>query len=691
MDQDEINHYVPERDEFPDAPLSPQETIAQLKDQIVVLEKAQAKALEALSLEQRQYIREIRSVYDQRLLLYETQSEEAVQKEYSRLTKSLTWRIGRFQVAALLLIVNLIRNPCHFLLKKEYRWKNIRYFEEPTTGIGGKKTTGKSDIEALFNEKPDASKLTFISILDGFSQHCFTPEFNLIGPSPGNWRNVMNKIKCDAVFAESAWNGNDGEWTMMTHNLSGVHRLDQLKTLVNTAKKKGIKTIFWNKEDPVHFKAFIDTAGFFDFVFTSDYGSVQNYLSRLPNKQVFVLPFAAQHHIHNPLRKNTLRDKAVCFAGSYFNDSHPERRFDLDYLLKPALDFDLEIYDRNHGSTATDRDKYLFPDQYHPFIKGKLPYQEMVDVYKNYKVFLNVNSVKYSSSMFARRVFELLACGTPVISNYSKGILNLLGEETVLISESEKDTRTYLEKLFADRHFWWKQSLLGMRTVLETHTYHNRARQICSVTGLPYPGKENPMFLIISGIDSREDAIYLSHIIKEQQYQKYQVLLIVRRTPGNEESMNEIEQLYNFTALRYLYDDQEQNISQILSDIEYSYAVRFSPRHFYGKNYLRDLALAVLYASPAIMGKKEAVSLAGNGEIVIPQNNSEYNFTRNVIPDTLAVRKDIIQEGFSPFGHNPVMVKEDILCLSLDPYNFLADGRAGYLSDPLSIQDAVGI
>ena len=87
MDQDEINHYVPERDEFPDAPLSPQETIAQLKDQIVVLEKAQAKALEALSLEQRQYIREIRSVYDQRLLLYETQSEEAVQQEYSRLQK----------------------------------------------------------------------------------------------------------------------------------------------------------------------------------------------------------------------------------------------------------------------------------------------------------------------------------------------------------------------------------------------------------------------------------------------------------------------------------------------------------------------------------------------------------------------------------------------------------------------------
>ena len=101
----------------------------------------------------------------------------------------------------------------------------------------------------------------------------------------------------------------------------------------------------------------------------------------------------------------------------------------MDILLRPSLDFGLDIYDRNLGLFANEPDLYRFPDIYQPAIKGRLEYDDMVKAYKQYKVFLNVNSVRHSSTMFARRVFELLSCGTPVISTFSKGVIEILGQD----------------------------------------------------------------------------------------------------------------------------------------------------------------------------------------------------------------------------------------------------------------------
>ena len=52
---------------------------------------------------------------------------------------------------------------------------------------------------------------------------------------------------------------------------------------------------------------------------------------------------------------------------------------------------------------------------------GELPYDQMLAAYKMYKVFLNVNSVIDSPTMCARRVFELSACSTPVVSGLVQG------------------------------------------------------------------------------------------------------------------------------------------------------------------------------------------------------------------------------------------------------------------------------
>ena len=46
--------------------------------------------------------------------------------------------------------------------------------------------------------------------------------------------------------------------------------------------------------------------------------------------------------------------------------------------------------------------------------------------YRAYKIFLNVNSVHESPTMFSRRVFELLSSYTNVLSTPSVGITEIL-------------------------------------------------------------------------------------------------------------------------------------------------------------------------------------------------------------------------------------------------------------------------
>ncbi|WP_139019775.1 glycosyltransferase, partial [Bacillus wiedmannii] len=90
---------------------------------------------------------------------------------------------------------------------------------------------------------------------------------------------------------------------------------------------------------------------------------------------------------------------------------------DMDRVLDKAAKYGLEIFDRNYEKNKKGlMPNHRFPERFDPYIKGSLKYYEIDKAYKGYKVMINVNTVKQSPTMFSRRVFEGLACGTPVVS-----------------------------------------------------------------------------------------------------------------------------------------------------------------------------------------------------------------------------------------------------------------------------------
>src|SRR5690606_37444029 len=161
-----------------------------------------------------------------------------------------------------------------------------------------------------------------------------------------------------------------------------------------------------------------------------------------------------------------LRKDAFCFAGAYYQ-RYPERTRDLEsFVQELSRHRPFEICDRNFRKSDS---KYKFPEAYQPYIIGTLPASEIGRAYKGYRYAINLNSVKQSQTMFARRVYELLGSITLTISNYSRGVRLMFGE-LVISSDSGSEITRRLQQLDSGNRID-RLRLAGLRKVMSEHTY----------------------------------------------------------------------------------------------------------------------------------------------------------------------------------------------------------------------------
>jgi glycosyltransferase involved in cell wall biosynthesis len=320
------------------------------------------------------------------------------------------------------------------------------------------------------------------SILDEFSEKCFSHEFNLVRLRQENFVDQINKNPDIAfLLVESAWRGSNKSWCLASTSFrKSLSTLKNFESLIKMCKKKRIPCVFWNKEDPAHFSGFLQAAKYFDYIFTTDIGSKKKYVKPVGHDRIYTLPFAAQPKIHWP-QDLTDRYNRPCFAGTYWSKQHVKRAQDMNHILAPALQYGLHIYDRNVMTGCGE----AWPMIYRKSIKGGKPYKQLVDMYRKYRLFMNVNCITDSLTMFSRRVFELLACGTPVISAASVGIQSLL-PTSVRLSSNKTTTTNFLQKILKDDAYWKDLSFKGIREVFANHTYSHRASYICNVLKLEF-------------------------------------------------------------------------------------------------------------------------------------------------------------------------------------------------------------
>lgn len=460
------------------------------------------------------------------------------------------------------------------------------------------------------------------AIMDDFTRACISPECDIVTFGPDNWQSTLEEQRIDLLFVESAWNGNGGAWQYRIGTYPAV-KGHELPDLVEWCRNRGIPTVFWNKEDPPHFEKFILSASRFDYLFTTDANCIERYRKICPNMPVAALPFAAQPRIHNPILEKP-RDGNVCFAGTFYADMFEPRARELEVLLRGARDFGLDIYDRMYDLPEEQRRRYLFPEDLRPFIRGKLDYQEMLKAHKRYNVFLNVNSVSDSPTMFSRRVFELLASGTTVISAPSIGVDAFFGDIVPQVG-TEEEVQAVLASLLGDTIYRMRTAARGVRSVMTNHTYEIRLKNICDIVGIATRKHMTPACVVACGPVGERT-------IRDLRWQSEQAARVF--VPGQKEI---IEPLLN-AGINATAGTLEEIHKLVQDECSSGIVIFMNGRNAYGPNYIRDARLAVSYSGRIATGMTTFFAMDKNGRLKVEDSmGAEHFLSDNVLSDTLVM------------------------------------------------------
>ncbi len=340
-----------------------------------------------------------------------------------------------------------------------------------------------------------------------------------------NYQNILTEWKPDFIFVESAFHGYNWSWSYKLAKKSKIFEFDYLKDfnkLITLAKDLKIPTVFWNKDDGAFFEVFIGAASLCDYIYTADICSVEKYknyltnvnsgtngnnsiinnsnftISKLSNEselpysnfikdgikysvnehKIGLMKMAIQPRIHSFKGFNFCKH-AICFSGSYYKKILDNRRAFLNemFLACSETNMKMDIYDRNSNRISRGLE-FKYPKYKNVEIHPKLTNEQTAEIYRQYNVSLNVNSITASETMCSRRLLEILACGGILATNSSKAV-ELMFKDYCTIIHNKDEAKEILPKMVLEPS---KKNLekaqAGSLYIANNFTWENRLEQL---------------------------------------------------------------------------------------------------------------------------------------------------------------------------------------------------------------------
>lgn len=499
-------------------------------------------------------------------------------------------------------------------------------------------------------------ELNILCIADEFTFSAIQPESNFIQAEPNQGFVQIDDRDPDLFFVESAWKGKNGLWERKVSNPS-----EELRSILQECNLRGVPTVFWNKEDPVHFETFLSTAHYFDYVFTTDVDKVPDYKRHLGHSRVFWLPFGFQPKLFNPISDQERRS-AIFFAGAYYQ-RYEERKKQLeDFFSELPKIVPTDIFDRNLG---TDDERYKFPPQFEQHIRGTLSIDEVAQTSKKYKYALNLNSVKQSQTMFARRIFESVASGNIVLSNFSRGSSNLFGD-IIISSDSGKFLANKLQAIEGSNGASLN-IVLGLRKVFRQYTSKKQLERMLNHLDPLWTAPEEELITVFSKIQNSQDAESAIANFRSQEWKHKQLVLIT--SDSHAPSIELPKSAGNF-SVRMM--QQSQLDSLFYKRTPQGIYAFFDTRNSYGSNFLTDLMIAFQFSEKQAVTKSSFYDFQ-EGQLVQIGKGTDYSNVHETRLDATLLR---ISPGQSDFSLQDLVSRpwdEDlpIQATSMDRYSFI--------------------
>ncbi|MGE4373108.1 MAG: glycosyltransferase [Xanthobacter sp.] len=424
-------------------------------------------------------------------------------------------------------------------------------------------------------------------------------------------RTAAEQIKADdydLVLLESAWRGHEDDWlyAFTSPGLSHPHAQALIAVLKQLRETCDTPVVMINKEDPLHYDKFLPVMKYADHIFTTDSEMVPRYREHTDALTVTPLPFAANLSLTNPVDRVREPQEDVCFAGSYYSEGHEERARQMNYMLDPILEAKGAIYDR---MSVHDNPRYHFPERFRPFIRPSVSFREMNNLYRRFRVFLNVNTITTSPTMMSRRVYELLASGTPVVSAPSRALEEQFGDIVPMASDTRSACDAVNRLLTDDRH-WWKTSQKGIREIALKHQYKHRAALIRSTVLGHDIREELPLVTIVM---STKRWVFMDRIIENisrQVYPRVEVIFALRESwPENkiQELQARLSIFPHIKTVKTLIFPEGitlgSKLNAAIGQANGYFVAKFDDDDWYFPNYLQDMILSFEFSGADLCGK----------------------------------------------------------------------------------------
>ena len=333
------------------------------------------------------------------------------------------------------------------------------------------------------------ARLKIALVADDLTRACLAPECRIIDvpalATAYGFHRLLAAARPDMLLVESTWAGWGQTWQYRVasypdHWLRSNRRR---RALVRTARDMGIPTVFWNKEDGVHFDRFIASARLFDHVFTVDANCLARYRAVMgAGASVHVLPFPVQPAYHRFTGFAFARHQAN-FVGSYSTHVHPARRAWQDMVFAAALDsgLGLTVYDRN---SARPSPIYRYPASAGLTVHPAVAHTETARIYKENLVSLNVNTVTDSATMFSRRLVEILACGGIAVTSAARSVDALFAQFCHVVSDGPQAQDLFARLRHGPQRDDLERARAGAAHVAAHHTWDRRLAEVAAVAGV---------------------------------------------------------------------------------------------------------------------------------------------------------------------------------------------------------------
>ena len=532
-------------------------------------------------------------------------------------------------------------------------------------------------------EKDPEKKLKALYILDPISEASWSKQFKLIPLGRNSYKNQIKSGDFNFVFLESCWKGNSGEWEYAFVSPGFKHaNAVALVDAIKLAMASNVPVVFWNKEDPMHYEKFLPIAKLCSHVFTTDSELIGKYKQDLGHDRVGVLGFGADPMICNPLDRFRNKSETVCFAGAFYPEHHDERVRQMLYVLPAVNEYKGAIYDRY---SDLDTDRYRFPEQFQPFIRRSVPFDEIVKVYKKFKVFLNVNTIINSPTMMSRRVYELLASGTPVVSAPSKALEKQF-PGIVLTANDEAGIKAHVGKLLSDEGYWDRISHLGYRTVFNHYTYGRNRYLVEELLTGEKRQQEAPLVSIIVASCRPINVQRTIENVTRQNHTNLEVIYVVTPnfTVDDREKLLSVtstsKNIKNAQVLIYGNDvTLGRCLNQAIKISSGKYIAKFDDDNFYFANYVSDMLIPFSFDDYAVVGKEGYYCyLGGFDKLIWRYPERRHRTTQFVAGDAMIIKREIFEATAFPekrVGEDTKLLKDIVAkggrIYSADHFNFI--------------------